>query len=410
MNSEQGSYDVLIIGGSMVGAALAAALGGSPLRVGVVEARRAEPLDLHDDYELRVSAITRASQRIFESLGAWQAMQAQRVNPYQEMHVWDAAGSGVVHFDCAEVGEENLGHIIENRVIQSSLLACCDDFENIQMISPAQMESFENGSAGVRVTLQDGRVLHTQMLVGADGRDSRVRELSGIKTRGWNYDQTAVVATVKPELHHQDTAWQLFLPEGPLAFLPLPDGYCSIVWTVTHDHARQLLELDEGMFRQQLAQAFDHTLGAIEQVGSRASFPLRLQHAYAYVQPRLALLGDAAHAIHPLAGQGVNLGLLDAAVLAEVLLDAQQQGKETGSLAVLRRYERWRKGDNLGMMFAMDGFKRLFGSQLGPVKTVRNLGLGLANAVAPAKQMMIRHAMGLAGELPRLAHRVSRLS
>lgn len=410
MNSNADSYDVLIIGGSMVGAALACALGGSPLRVGVVEARRTQPLAPDDEFELRVSAITRASQHIFESLGVWQAMQAQRVNPYQEMHVWDASGSGVVHFDCAEVGEPNLGHIIENRVIQSSLLERCDAFTNIHMLCPAQMERFENGSEGVQVTLADGRLLHARMLVGADGRDSQVRELAGIRTRGWAYDQTAVVATVKTELHHRDTAWQRFLPEGPLAFLPLQGGRCSIVWTVTHEHARQLLELDEGQFRQQLAQAFDHVLGSIEHVGVRASFPLRLQHAQAYVQPRLALLGDAAHAIHPLAGQGVNLGLLDAAVLAEVLLDALQQGREIGSLAVLRRYERWRKGDNLAMMFAMDGFKRLFGSQWQPVKSLRNLGLGLANAVAPAKHTMIRRAMGLGGELPGLARGLSRVS
>jgi 2-octaprenylphenol hydroxylase len=192
-----------------------------------------------------------------------------------------------------------------------------------------------------------------------------------------------------------------------LAFLPLRDSYCSIVWSTSHERAQELLGLDEALFREQLAQDFDYSLGEIVSVSPRAAFPLRLQHSLQYVQPRLALLGDAAHAIHPLAGQGVNLGLLDAAVLAEVLLEGAEQGKEVGSLAVLRRYERWRKGDNLSMMFAMDGFKRMFGSQLQPVKALRNLGLGLFNSVAPVKQVMIHRAMGLGGELPRLARAVT---
>ncbi len=403
MPNQASSYDLIIVGGSMVGAALACALGGSRLRVAVVEASEAPSAVGTGDYDLRVSAITRASQRIFESVGAWDAMAALRVSPFRHMHVWDAGGSGVIHFDSAEVGEATLGHIIENRVVQESLLARLRDFDNVTVLRPAALDVFTVGSDGVTVRLRDGSELDARLLVGADGARSSVRAQAGIAVRGWAYDQTAVVATVRTQRSHEETAWQRFLPNGPLAFLPLGDGSCSIVWTTTPEEAEALLGLGDDEFLRRLSDAFDQRLGPVIATGPRAAFPLRLRHAAQYVQPRLALIGDAAHTIHPLAGQGVNLGLLDAATLAEVLLDAAARRRDLGDLAVLRRFERWRKGDNLAMMAAMEGFKRAFGSGLAPVRLLRNAGLGLVNGAGPLKRVFIRHAMGLGGDLPRLA-------
>jgi 2-octaprenylphenol hydroxylase len=259
------------------------------------------------------------------------------------------------------------------------------------------------------VTLEDGREIQARLLVAADGANSRVRGLAGIPVRGWGYDQNAVVATVRPERPNRDTAWQRFMPSGPLAFLPINDGRCSIVWSTSPEQAQQLLALEPEAFCEALGGASDYVLGEILETGPRASFPLRLQHATHYVQPGLALVGDAAHAIHPLAGQGVNLGFLDAATLAEVLTEARRASRDIGSHGVLRRYERTRKGDNLMMLAAMDGFKRLFGNDLAPLRLLRNLGLRLTDSADPVKQLIMRRALGMLGEQPRLARPLGRL-
>lgn len=230
-----------------------------------------------------------------------------------------------------------------------------------------------------------------------------MRRFAGIPTHGWQYDQHAVVATVRTEHSHCETAWQRFLHDGPLAFLPLHDGRCSIVWSTSPAQAAHLAALDAVQFNDELARAFDYKLGRIVDSGERGVFPLRLQHTERYVAPGVALIGDAAHVIHPLAGQGVNLGVLDAAALAEVLLDARRAGRDIAALAVLRRYERWRKGDNLLMMAVMDGFKRLFGSDQRAVRWTRGAGLALTERLVPVKQLLIRHAMGRGSDLPRLA-------
>ena len=396
-------YDIIIVGGGMVGAACGLALGGSGLRVAVVEARAAQPYDAAAPTDLRVSAITQASQRIFAALDVWPTIAARRISAFREMRVWDAAGSGAIHFDSADIGTATLGWIIENQVIQSALWEGLATQNNIEVLCPALPVdvSFDEGAA--RVVLDDGRTLSTQLLVAADGADSRVREMAGIATQGWQYDQQGVVATVTPQRSHQDTARQRFLPEGPLALLPLGDGRCSIVWSTAPEQAERLLALDETAFCHELSVASDGVLGEILATGPRAAFPLRLQHARDYVRPRLALIGDAAHCVHPLAGQGVNLGLLDAAALAEVLLDARQAGRDIGVLKTLRRYERWRKGDNLLMMGIMDGFKRLFGATWSPLRYARNAGLNLTDHLQPVKNLIMRRAMGLEGDLPRLA-------
>lgn len=396
-------FDVLIIGGGMVGATLACALGEAGMRVGVVEAHAPGLAWPAEGDVLRVSAITHASQRIFQSLQAWEQMQARCVSPFLEMRVWDAAGSGDIHFDSADIAEPYLGHIIENRVVQAALWERLQTLDAVELLCPATVDGFTRMADSTGVRLEDGRELSCRLLVGADGAASRVRALAGIAMRGWDYDQQGLVATVTTQYPHQQTAWQRFLPEGPLAFLPLADGRCSIVWSCTPATAERLLALDDAAFCRALGEAFEYRLGEIQAVGPRAAFPLRLRHAERYVAEGLALVGDAAHNIHPLAGQGVNLGLLDAAALAEVLIEARAHGRALGSLSVLRGYERWRKGHNMAMSLVMDGFKRLFGSRVPPLRWLRNLGMSVADRALPVKARLTRQAMGLEGDLPALA-------
>ena len=398
-------YDLIIAGGGMVGAALAGALGDTDLRIALLEGAPLERIRPDVEPDMRVSAINRASQRLFAAIGAWEGMTAWRVSPFREMRVWDAAGFGHIHFDSASIGEPLLGWIMENRVVQYALLERVQQFPAVELLCPAELDTAQpvTATGGWQVRLTDGREFTTRLLIGADGALSRVRQQAGIETGGWQYAQKAVVGHVRTAEPHQETAWQRFLPTGPLAFLPLHDGRCSIVWTTTPEQADALLALTEADFAQALTNAFGQRLGAIIEVGQRGAFSLRLQHSYSYVKPGLALIGDAAHVVHPLAGQGVNLGLLDAATLAEVILDAVAAGQDFAALKTLRRYERWRKGDNLLMLGVMDGFKRLFGSSLPPVRLLRNVGLNLTDAAGPLKNLIARQAMGLAGDLPRLA-------
>lgn len=387
----------------MVGATLACALGGSPLRVAVLEAGEPDTAWPRQEHDIRVSALTRASQRIFEAIGAWDGMVARRVSPYRAMHVWDATGSGAIHFDASEIGEPNLGHIVENSVILGALRERMASFENVSLVE-GEFASLTPDPKRVRLTLADDRSLQAALVVGADGARSRVREAVGITTAGWAYDQHAVTATIRTSKPHQAACWQRFMPDGPLAFLPLSEpNLSSIVWSTSPERAGELLALEPSLFLDALQAAFGDRLGRMEAVGARGVFPLELRHADSYCRERVALVGNAAHAIHPLAGQGLNLGTLDAAALAEQLLAASHHHQDIGSLKVLRRYERWRKGDNVAMTAAMDGFKRLFGSDMAPVRWLRNFGLSLADSAVPVKDLLIRRAMGLTGDLPRLA-------
>jgi 2-octaprenylphenol hydroxylase len=333
-------------------------------------------------------------------------MVAQRVTPYRAMQVWDAAGFGEIRFEAADIGEPDLGHIVENRVIQAALWQRLERLEQLQLRCPATLEALETAGAGpARLKLADAGELTARLVVAADGAASRVRDLAGFAVRGWTYDQSAVVATVRPCAGHGETAWQRFLPGGPLALLPLAADLYSIVWSTTPAHAETLLRLDDAAFGAALTEASEGRVGEISAFGPRGAFPLRLQHASAYVKPGVALVGDAAHVIHPLAGQGVNLGFLDAAMLLDVLVDARQRGRALGGLASLRRYERARQGDNLVMQFAMDGFKRLFGSRLPPLRLARNLGLRAADRLGPIKRLFAEAALGATGERPSLVRR-----
>lgn len=403
MTGHSANHDIAIVGGGCVGATLACALAQAGLNVAVIEAREPQRVWPAGSVDIRVFAITRASERIFRSVGCWDAIERGGISPFRDMRVWDAGGPGAIHFDSAELGEPTLGYIIEQRVIQAALNARMETLPTLTRRCPAELGDFAVEGDTMRVTLADGRILHTRLLVGADGAASRVRGMAGIAIGTRDYQQEAVVAVVRTEQPHQETAWQRFLPTGPLAFLPLRDGRSSIVWSTTPQEAAELCALDEALFCERLGVAFEHRLGRITGVEERARFPLRRLHAKHYIAERLALVGDAAHVIHPLAGQGVNLGLLDAATLSEVVLDTRAAGRDVGLHSNLRRYERWRHGDNRAMQLAMDGFKDLFGSPAPPLRLLRTAGLGLADRAGPLKQMLARHAMGLAGDLPRMA-------
>lgn len=394
--------DLIIVGGGMVGSALGCAVAEAGFSVTLLERRQPQRDWPRDEVDLRVSALTRASQRILQNLGAWQRMSSLRISPYSDMEVWDAAGSGRIHFSAAQIGEPNLGHIVENRIIQLALWERLEQLPNVTLRCPAAVKELllDDGPA---LRLSDGTRLQAKLIVAADGRDSQIRAMAAIGTRGWDYDQHAIVATVTPQQHHGHTARQRFMKTGPLAFLPIDDGRCSIVWSTSPQEAVKLMALDDRAFCAALTQASERMLGEVEAVGPRGVFPLRLGHAETYIKSGLALVGDAAHAIHPLAGQGVNLGFLDAAALAETLIAARRAGRPIGSLSTLRRYERARKGGNMAMLAAMDAFKRTFSNEILPLRLLRNLGLTLADHAGPVKRLLVRRAMGLAGELPALA-------
>jgi 2-octaprenylphenol hydroxylase len=405
MSEQETRFDILVVGGGMVGAAFACACLDKGWRIALVESREPQRSWPAGDLDLRVSALNRASQRILERLGAWERILDLGASPYREMRVWDGVGGGSIHFDSAELGEPDLGHIVENRVTQLALWERLEAADEVTVLCPAGLEELELTDDAALLDLKDGRRLSARLLVGADGRDSRVRGRVGIATRGWLYDQQAIVANVAVQQWHRETAWQRFLPTGPLAFLPLDDGRCSIVWSATQSRAEELMALQDGAFRRELEAAIEGRLGSIGEIGPRAAFALRMQHAKQYVKQRLALIGDAAHAVHPLAGQGVNLGFLDAAALAAALQEARHKRRDIGGLWALRRYERARRGENMLMLGAMDGFKRMFSNALPPLAALRSAGLSAVDRMAPAKHLFMRHALGLGDDLPPLARR-----
>lgn len=390
------SFDVIINGSGMVGGLLAALLCRSGLSIAVIETDRVKKIAPDDRAELRVSAISSASKKAFVDAGVWRAMVQQRVSPYETMRVWDATGDGEVNFEAASLGEAELGHIIENRVIQAALMESLETEEKVHLYCPDRIEAFDVNKESVSVYLESGIELRAELLVGADGANSLVREQSEINFNRDDYGQSGLVAVVETENPHQNTAWQCFHPEGPLAFLPLSDGRCSIVWTLPSDKADYYLSRSEKKFKLLLAESLQHRLGEIRSVGKRAAFPLAGAQADHYVLERIALVGDAAHTIHPLAGQGVNLGIKDAVELADTLTKARrrQLDYDLGKRRLLRRYERARRGDNVLTMRAMEGFRILFGHSAPAVKSLRNIGMRLFDRSELLKNEVIRKATG----------------
>ncbi len=400
--------DLLIVGAGMVGSALALALQHSGLDILLLDGSplSIKPFDDQSAFEPRVSALSMASQRILERVGAWQGVSDRRLSPYSDMRVWDGSGTGQIHFSAASVHAEVLGHIVENRVVQDALLERLHDSE-IGLLANARLEQMRRSGDDWLLTLADGRTLRAPLVIAADGANSAVRRLTGCETREWDYLHHAIVTSVRCAKPHQATAWQRFTDDGPLAFLPLlRDGqqdWCSIVWSTTPEQAEHLMSLPDDAFCAELERAFEGRLGAVLQADPRVCVPLRQRHAKRYVAEGLALIGDAAHTIHPLAGQGVNLGFLDAAVLAEELQHAYERGERLADVRVLSRYERRRMPHNLALMAAMEGFERLFQADPLPLRWLRNSGLKWVEQLPEAKALFVRQAMGLSGDLPELA-------
>ena len=402
-------YDVLIVGAGIAGAALALSLADSNLRIALVESQPLELPHLPDElsvaaFDGRVSALTPRSRALLQRLDCWGSITDYRLGPYSHMTVWDAEGTGQIEFDRSEVGVEALGYIVENRCIVHALLTPLLDRRSVDVFAGeglVQCEHLSEGGVqkGVQIALSDGRSISARLLVGADGAQSKVRTLLDFKTREWNYGHRAIAATIQLERPHENTAWQRFMPTGPLAILPLPGSeeqhFASIVWSVTDDKADNLLALSDEQFCEQLSIAAEQRLGDVIASSGRVAFPLRQRHAIDYVQHSVALVGDAAHTIHPLAGQGVNLALQDVAALAAEILQGHTRGVNPGQLALLQRYQRQRKGENLLMMAAMDGFKRLFEEPALPVRWLRNAGMRGVDRMLPLKQQLMRHAMGM---------------
>jgi 2-octaprenylphenol hydroxylase len=391
--------DVVIIGAGLVGATLANALAQREFRIAVIDTGNPPVVD-HGRYDLRVSALGRAAECVFRNLEVWPGISAQRVSPFRKMVVWDAESEGAITFDAAEVGEPQLGHIVENSLVVDALHQRLGNYPNADVLWATEVEKITPHRDAVTIDFGGGEYT-AALVVGADGASSWVRKHLRIGARGMDYDQRAIVAQVHTERSHERAAWQRFLPTGPLAFLPLADGSCSIVWSCDRPMADELMTLTDEAFIHRLGESFEFRLGKVSAIGARKWFPLSRSYVEDYVASRCALIGDAAHTVHPLAGQGANLGIADAAALSEVVAGAA--GKDIGTRSVLRRYERWRKGENMLMMNAVHGLQRLFQARLTPIRQLRGLGLRLTDASGPVKQLIVRRAMGLSGDLPELA-------
>lgn len=394
-------YDVIIVGGGMVGATVACGLGGSNLQVAVIEKLLPKAFDQDQNHDLRVSALSIASVNILKTVGAWRGVVERRLCPYRRMRVWESEGD--TEFRSDDIKCLELGFIVENRVLQLALLERLRNFDNIDLYCPDAIKKIHYGGEQSLVELEQGGQLSTGLLIAADGGQSRVRQVVGLGVNSWDYKQHALVISIETAYGQQDITWQHFVPSGPQAFLPLSGHRGSVVWYNSPDEIRRLKTLPKDQLLAELIATFPDCLGEVKSILGFASFPLKRQHAQGYVKQGVALVGDAAHIINPLAGQGVNIGFLDAAALAQVLLEANMNEEVIASMVVLKRYEKMRRNENLKIMNIMEVFYRVFSNQVMPLKFLRNLGLGLAERVSPVKNKVMRYAMGLEGKLPKLA-------
>ncbi len=413
-------YDVVIVGAGITGAAMTLALVDSGLRIAVIDSKAlqgvqeitpAAPVTGTGDYDPRVSAMTAASHRLLASLGVWQAMPADRLCAYTRMHVHEADGTASIDFAARDIHAPELGHIIENSVLTAALheglqrLAGTNNGKTqLTILAPATLEAYQHDAeTGTQLTLDGGRHITTGLVIAADGANSPLRAMAGFETREWDYEHQAIVTTIRTRDAHQFTARQCFMDDGVLAFLPLgspeasgadAEHYCSIVWSLVPERAAALMAMDDATFCRALSQASEHWLGPVSECAQRYSFPLRQRHARHYFRDSVVLIGDAAHSIHPLAGQGANLGLLDVQVLADELLRAINSGRLLTDAMVLRRYQRRRKPHNLAMMAMMEGFKRLYADQPLAVRWLRNTGMRAVDKWPLLKNRLIREAIG----------------
>jgi 2-octaprenyl-6-methoxyphenol hydroxylase len=395
--------DIIVCGGGMVGLTLGLAAAQGGLSVTVVDALLPEAV-LAASFDGRVSALAYASVRMLTALGVWRHL-APHAQPIREILVTDGkpgqpASPFSLHFDADEIGASTLGHIAENRHIRAALYAAMP--ANLTLVAPAAVTRLENAPGGVIAHLGNGTRIKAALAVAADGRDSKLRAAQGIGVIGWSYPQTGIVATVAHERPHNGVAYEHFLPSGPFAILPMTENRSSLVWTEDKNKAPAMLALGKADFDAEVARRFGPHLGATHVVGGRWSYPLSFHLARDFVRPRFALAGDCAHGIHPIAGQGLNLGLKDAAALAETVLDAARLGRDIGALDTLKRYERWRRFDSLALAASTDALNRLFSNDIAPLRHLRDLGLGIVDAIGPARRFFMRHAGGDIGKLPRL--------
>jgi len=396
--------DVIVGGGGMVGLTLALALAQGGLKVIV-----ADPVPpsaaLDAGFDVRVSALSYSSGRMLDALGLWENLRAD-AQPINNILVTDAALDGApapfsLHFDSAEIGQP-MGHIVENRHIRRALFAGVEASKNVSLIAPAALTRLDAAPNGIIADLSNGDSVHAKLAVAADGRESPMREQMGLGVISWAYPQWGIVATVEHERPHEGVAYEHFLPSGPFAILPMTGNRSSLVWTEREDIAPKMMKLPDAEFDAEISRRFGAHLGATRAAGPRWSYPLRFHLARAYVKPRFALAGDAAHGIHPIAGQGLNLGFKDAAALAEVALDAARLGLDIGGLDTLKRYERWRRFDSFTLAASTDALNRLFSNDIAPLRFARDLGMGIVDGIGPLRRFFMRHAGGDIGKLPRL--------
>ncbi|MGO1119489.1 UbiH/UbiF/VisC/COQ6 family ubiquinone biosynthesis hydroxylase [Rhodovibrionaceae bacterium A322] len=409
------SVEVAISGGGLVGLTLAISLAQAGISVLVVDAEDPE-VALAEPFDGRSSAIAACSHRLLEATGVWERLEAAA--PILDIRVTDGqVGRGAsrffLHYDSEELGEGPLGYIVENRLMRRALHARAAELDNLLLLAPMKATGSQRSGQGAVLKLESGEEVSASLIVAAEGRRSPLREEAGIAVRRWDYRQSGIVCTISHELPHYDVAFEHFLPSGPFAVLPLsddeslPDGEwgryrSSIVWTERPDLVPHMMELDDAGFSQEIQRRFGDSLGRIKVLGRRWSYPLSLQHADSYHDERLILVGDAAHGIHPISGQGFNLGIKDVAALAECLVDARRLGQDLGNQAIVDRYARWRRFDNMAMIAATDGLNRLFSNNLPPVRLARDLGMAAVNQLPPLRRFFMRHAMGTVGDLPKL--------
>lgn len=394
------SFDAVISGGGLVGLTLGQALAAIGLRVAVVDA--AEPkTQLDPVFDGRSTAIAYASQQMLQAIGLWRHV-ADAASPITDIRVSDAGSFFFVHFEAKDAGGKPMGFMVENRHLRWGLHRRRVELANLAFMAPRRVVAVTPHPADAEVELDDGTILKTKLAVAAEGRSSQLRDHAGIAVTGWDYGQTAIVATFRHQRPHHGIAHEKFFPEGPFALLPLRNNHCSLVWSATSGYAPVVMGLSKPAFEAELQSRIGGFLGAIDALPGRWSFPLSYQRADRITAERLALIGDAAHAIHPIAGQGLNMGFRDIAALTEVLAGARARGEDLGAGPVLERYARWRRTDNLALGAVTDGLTRLFSNRNPVLKALRGMGLGVSNRVPPLKKFFVRHARGTLGKLPKL--------
>jgi 2-octaprenyl-6-methoxyphenol hydroxylase len=392
--------DVVIVGGGLAGLTLATALATAGVPVICLD-RDTPPTQLETDFDGRTTALAFCSKQVLAGAGVWPHM-AEDAEPILDIRVVDQESPLFLHYDHTDVGIGPFGWIADNAVIRRALFARVAELPNLRHIVPASVTRIERDAGGAKVTLADGRVVKARLVVGADGKNSFCRKSAGITVTTWAYDQSAMICNIAHDQPHGGVAVEKFLPGGPFAILPMTDNRSSIVWSEKKALVPKYLDMSTEAFTAELQRRVGTWLGPIRVVTKRSAWPLSVLHADSYVAPRLALVGEAAHAMHPIAGQGLNMGLRDVAALAEVIVDAHRLGLDVGGPEPLARYQRWRRFDNLSLITVTDLLTRLFSNDFGPLKLARDLGMAAVNRMPPLKKFFMRHAMGMVGELPRM--------